>query len=215
MASLLPDQAAVWNKKHASGDHLAHRDGPMPFGKRAMVEFPTHATILEIGCGIGADSAYFAKQGYSVTATDLSQVVIAQNKAFYKDLGIEFRELDVSQPLPFSTGQFAVVYSHLALHYFPHATTVAVFAELHRVLQPGGILAFACKSTNDPLYGDGQEIEPNLFVRKDHVRHFFSSNYAKELLGDAYDIIQLEEVQEDITNRISSMIHCIARKKPT
>lgn len=215
MASLLPNQADVWNEKHTNDEHAAHRAPAMPLAKQVTAYFPKNPTILEIGCGTGADSTYFAQQGYVVTATDISKVVIGQNKQYYKDLAIDFRELDASQQLPFKQDQFDVVYSHLALHYFTHETTQAVFNELSRVLKSGGILAFACKSTNDALYGEGEEIEPDMFVRKGHVRHFFSLEYTKSLLGDAYEILVLEEVQERYAKHASSMIHCIARKRET
>lgn len=213
MAALQPDQVELWNKKHGREDHASFRARAMPFAYNAAANFTPHAHILEIGCGTGADAAYFSEQGHNVLATDVSSVVVAQNKEHYKGLTTEFRQLDAAKSLPFQTGQFDSVYSHLALHYFTDAATKSIFREISRVLRPHGIFAFACKSVNDSLYGKGEEIESDMFIREGHIRHFFSSNYAKELLGDTYDIIELNEVQEEYAGHTSSMIHCIARKR--
>jgi SAM-dependent methyltransferase len=211
-ASSSAEQAALWNKKHGADEHAAQRGAPLPFGHDAAEFFSPESYILEIGCGVGADAAYFADQGHHVIATDVSSVVIDQNKSYYAGKSIDFRQLDATQPLPFNADEFDVVYSHLALHYFDHATTTAIFAELARVLKPGGILAFACKSIHDSKYGEGEEVEPDMFVRKGHVRHFFSLDYTRQLLEGGYESIEIGETEERYAGQVSSMIHCIARK---
>jgi SAM-dependent methyltransferase len=78
------------------------------------------------------------------------------------------------------------------LHYYRDAVTRAVFTEIRRVLAPGGLLLFACKSPQDPAWGRGVEIEPDLFDLNGKVRHFFSEAYARSLLTDGFTEIRIE-----------------------
>jgi len=210
----LPDQHALWNEKHGKGEHAAHRASEMPFARRVAEYFPDGASVLEIGCGVGADAAFFSEEGYSVLATDISEVVITQDKEVYGNLPVKFEQLDITTTLPYEDEAFDAVYSHLALHYYDHATTERVFGELHRILRQGGVLAFACKSVHDSRYGKGEEVEPDLFIAKGgHVRHFFSIDYTRQLLGDDYDITVLEEGKEFYSDGMSGFVYCIATKK--
>jgi SAM-dependent methyltransferase len=84
--------------------------------------------------------------------------------------------------LPFKDERFGGVYSHLALHYFRDEVTRRIFGEIERVLRPGGLLVFSVKSTEDPYYSDGEQLDEHIFSRKGHIRHFFDEGYVKDLL---------------------------------
>jgi len=84
---------------------------------------------------------------------------------------------------PFAAASFDIVYAHLSLHYFDHATTAALTKECRRVLRPGGVLCVRCKSVDDPLYGGGEPLGGDRFVLDGQVRHFFSRDYLRDLLG--------------------------------
>ena len=43
---------------------------------------PTHASILDVGCGSGRDTAYFRSQGYDVDAFDASKVMVDFARGF-------------------------------------------------------------------------------------------------------------------------------------
>lgn len=210
----IPDQTKLWNEKHGAGEHASHRSEPAPFALLAEPFFPRASRLLEIGCGVGSESKLFADNGHNVLATDISEVVIAQNKEYYKDSLVEFTVLDIARPLPFDDGAFQVIFSHLALHYYSDTVTRAIFSELRRVLETDGILAFACKSINDSKYGIGEALEKDMFLASGkHVRHFFSIDYARSLLGDDYEILHLDEVVEHYSKDASALVRCIARKK--
>src|SRR5215468_1645275 len=72
-------------------------------------------TILEVGCGTGNDAARLAREGYSVTAIDLSGEAIGQAQAKFGSL-VRFLVADMTQPLPFPDGSFDAVMSNVAMH---------------------------------------------------------------------------------------------------
>ena len=113
--------------------------------------------------------------------------------------------------MSFNDNKFDVVYARLSLHYFTDKITKKIFNEMHRVLRPNGYLCFICKSTNDPLYGKGIEVEKDMFENNGHVRHFFSENYAKLLLVDRFKIQKIESGDEKFYGNDSAFVKIIAQ----
>jgi SAM-dependent methyltransferase len=144
-------------------------------------------TVLELGCGTGNDAARLAGEGYAVTAIDLSGEAIAYARARFGALA-RFMVADMTQPLPFPDGDFDAVMSNVALHMFPDGVTRAVFAEVGRLVRPGGLFAFHVNALEDrPLRArrlPARGLESD-YVAEDsgQTMHFFSEAYLRELLG--------------------------------
>jgi ubiquinone/menaquinone biosynthesis C-methylase UbiE len=209
----MKDQREHWNNAHKEQWLHAHSQHQTEFAEEVQKHLPTHAKILELGCGEGNDSVYFAALGHEVTATDFSDVAISQNKERYSNKNLHFEEQDMSQSFSFSDESFDAVYARLSLHYFTDNVTQVLFREISRVLKPNGTLYFMCKAVGDPIYGKGQQIEPDMFELDGHVRHFFSEEYVAQLLNHAgltsESVITGEEV---IYDRQSAFIKVLARK---
>jgi SAM-dependent methyltransferase len=144
-------------------------------------------TILELGCGTGNDAARLADAGYSVTAVDLSSEAVGRARARYGSVA-RFVIADMTQQLPFPGGSFDAVMSNVAMHMFPDAVTRAVFAEVRRVVRPGGLFLFHVNALEDrPLRArslPARELEPDYVVEESgQTMHFFSETYLRELLA--------------------------------
>lgn len=209
----MKDQLAHWNNAHKEQWLHEHSAKQTVFAEEIQSKISPQASILELGCGEGNDSIFFAENGHAITATDFSDIAIEQNKERWSDPKLTFVAQDISQPLQFADASFDVVYARLSLHYFTDEITQRAFREIARVLKPGGTLCFMCKSTNDHIYGQGEKIEDDMYELKGHVRHFFSPQYAAKLLANAQ--LQQTEVQtgeEQIYDRQSGFIKVIATK---
>ena len=97
------------------------------------------ARLLDLGCGTGWTSAFFARRGYRVTGQDIAPVMIEyaeRNRARYeaKDLDFilsDYESLNFSEPF-----DCAVFYD--SLH---HAVDErAALESVYRALRPGGVL---------------------------------------------------------------------------
>lgn len=53
--------------------------------------------ILELNCGTGEDAQYFAQQGHSILATDISSEMIKVAKEKNKHTNIRFQQLDITK----------------------------------------------------------------------------------------------------------------------
>lgn len=97
--------------------------------------------ILEVGCGCGEASVYFAKHGGGdVTATDLSpgMVELAEKVAEYHQVTINGVVCSADN-LPFEDGSFDIVYAANVLH---HVDIESTLKEVKRVLKKDG--SFVC-----------------------------------------------------------------------
>ncbi|MDX1509301.1 MAG: methyltransferase domain-containing protein [Woeseiaceae bacterium] len=105
-------------------------DGTQPAGKR----------ILDIGCGIGGPAREMAAaHGAEVVGIDLEQPLIdkaiADTAAAGLDENVRFERVEAG-PLPFPGDEFDIVVSSGAMTQTPDKP--AMFAEVLRVLRPGG-----------------------------------------------------------------------------
>ena len=146
-------------------------------------------TILELGCGTGNDAGRLAREGYSVTAIDLSAEAIERASARFGP-GVRFLVADMAMPLPFSDSSFDAVMSNVALHMFPDRVTRPVFAEIRRLVRQGGLFLFHVNAVEDrPLRARwrpvARELEQDFVLEETgQTMHFFSETYLRELLQD-------------------------------
>jgi SAM-dependent methyltransferase len=99
---------------------------------------------LEIGAGTGYFSLNLLQSGVlaEVTCTDISPGMVATLTANARRLGLEVKAARAdAESLPFADASFDLVFGHAVLHHLPDLPRA--FAELHRVLRPGGRILFA------------------------------------------------------------------------
>jgi SAM-dependent methyltransferase len=206
----MTDQRRHWNALYVRDGARRLVPDPSPFAVECAAVFAPVSLVLELGCGSGRDAVYFAERGHTVCATDFSTAALAA--ARHPDrLHPHYVALDSTRPFPFRDATFAAVYARLSLHYFPDQITRRVFHEIRRVLRPGGLLCFLCKSIDDPLYGRGRQLEPDMFELDGHVRHFFSEAYAHSCLGDDFESIEIETGQAVFRGAPSAFVKVVAR----
>ena len=107
---------------------------------------------LEIGAGTGYFSLNLLQAGVieGATATDISPRMLATLRENAKELRLPVRTVTSdAEHLPFDDGSFDLVFGHAILHHIPDLAEG--FAEFHRILRPGGTLAFCGEPSR---YGD-------------------------------------------------------------
>ena len=101
-----------------------------------------------MGCGPGHVARHLRDAGASVFGLDLSPQMLAQARRLNPD--ISFREGNMLA-LDLPGGMLAGIAAFYAIVNVPRQTLPAVFREMIRVLQPGGLLLLAFHVGNDTL----------------------------------------------------------------
>ncbi len=99
--------------------------------------------VLEIGCGGGQCSIAFAKRGAIATGIDLSdeQIKFARELSRKRRVKATFYRGNVERLTRIASDSQDVVFSAYALIYVRRLDSC--FAEVHRVLKPGGLFVFS------------------------------------------------------------------------
>ncbi|MBN1460874.1 MAG: class I SAM-dependent methyltransferase, partial [Armatimonadetes bacterium] len=99
--------------------------------------------VLEIGCGGGQCSIAFAKRGAVATGLDISdeQVKFARRLAEANGVEANFERANAERLSPISDRSQDIAFSAYALMYV--RDLAKCFAEVHRVLRPGGVFVFS------------------------------------------------------------------------
>jgi arsenite methyltransferase len=115
--------------------------------------------VLDLGSGAGTDSLVAAQmvgpEG-SVTGIDMTPEMLAKARIAAAALGVgnvEFVE-GQAEHLPFPNASFDVVVSNGVIDLVPDKD--AVFAELNRVLAPGGRMQIADVTIQNPVSAEGR-----------------------------------------------------------
>lgn len=115
--------------------------------------------VLDLGSGAGTDSLIAAQmvgEGGRVTGIDMTAEMLAKARAAVAEAGlgnVDFVEGEAEQ-LPFADASFDVVISNGVIDLIPDKD--AVYAELYRVLAPGGRLQIADVTIQHPVSEEGR-----------------------------------------------------------
>jgi arsenite methyltransferase len=115
--------------------------------------------VLDVGSGAGTDSLVAAQMVGAdgrVTGIDMTPEMLAKARAAAAEMGatnVEFVEGEVER-LPFADASFDVVISNGVIDLIPDKD--AVFAEIQRVLRPGGRIQVADVTIQNPVSEEGR-----------------------------------------------------------
>jgi arsenite methyltransferase len=147
-----PDELA--NVPEAAVESFAGVANPWTMGGLAEGE-----RVLDLGSGAGTDSLIAAQMvgsGGGVTGIDMTPAMLEKARGAAAEMGatnVEFVESE-AEHLPFADGTFDVVISNGVIDLIPDKD--AVFAELYRVLTPGGRLQIADVTIQNPVSAEGR-----------------------------------------------------------
>lgn len=94
--------------------------------------------VADLGCGTGRHTLWLAQQGARVIGLDFSEGMLteARSKAASQGLTVDLRLHDLTTPLPLPSASQDLIVSGLVLEHLPELGPF--FAEVHRILRPGG-----------------------------------------------------------------------------
>lgn len=159
-----------------------------------ILEQNTDKEILDLGCGIGADTLYLLERGYDVLSCDFSnealksiQANIPNSKTLY---------LDMMKDFPIEDNTYSLIIADLSLHYFDNETTIHIMKEIKRILKIDGVLLSRVASVNDFNFGAGvgEQLEKNYYFEGDYTKRFFDLDDVNKYFG-IIGSVEAEETQ--------------------
>ena len=146
--------AELANVPDSAVESFAGVANPWTMGRLAAGE-----RVLDLGSGAGTDSLVAAQMVVPdgrVTGIDMTSAMLAKARAAAAEMGVtnvEFVEGE-AEGLPFADASFDVVISNGVIDLIPDKD--AVFAELYRVLAPGGRMQIADVTIQNPVSEEGR-----------------------------------------------------------
>jgi SAM-dependent methyltransferase len=123
--------------------------------------------VLDVGCGMGRFAEVAAAHGAEVVGVDLSVAVEAAQRNLGELPNTAFIQADVFD-LPLRPESFDLIYSIGVLHHTPD--TRAAFAQLPKLLKPGGRIAIWVYSSEGPRWYLTAELYRRATTRMDDKR---------------------------------------------
>ncbi len=124
----------------------------------------TGQRMLEVGCGTGHWSRFFAQNGYEITGVDVSEEMVTRARA-KKIPGANFIAADARR-LPFPDEQFDVGAAITVLEFVPDPSKV--LAEVARCVRPGGYILVGALNRRS-LSGLCRRVNPGAIFREAHL----------------------------------------------
>ena len=137
------DDLFGWDEVAAAyADHFSRELDAKPFDRKILEWFVERAgpigPICDLGCGSGHVAAYVQSLGSQACGIDLSSEMVRQAAALNPDIRFEIGDMcDLSG---IDAGAFGGVVSFYSIVNLRPADHAHVFAEMRRVLRPGGWL---------------------------------------------------------------------------
>ena len=163
--------------------------------------------LLEIGCGDGHAAVFFARNGYIVSAFDLSEIAIEQSKFLPQNIGVDVNFFCADLLNVKISHSFDVIYSSGVMHFVPPKHRARIFKMIQAQTKIGGINVF------------------NAFVDKSFVetppdwsqyKYFYNSGELFSYYGRDWKFEIMKEIYFDNLDEETPHSHCmdvmIARK---
>jgi len=149
--------------------------------------------ILELGCGIGKDTAILIEAGFRVVAVDLSPRAV--ECARHAAPQAEFHIGDIRAPFPVAAGEVGVIIASLSLHYFAWVETLALVERIRTTLRPSGALLCRLNSTKDHNYGATgyPRIEDNFYLVQGEPKRFFDQTSIAAVFATGWRKLSIAE----------------------
>ncbi|MDN5276115.1 MAG: hypothetical protein PWR01_80 [Clostridiales bacterium] len=137
--------------------------------------------VLDFGCGLGRHSIYFAKQGFHVSAFDLSEEATDHLKSWAEkeNLSIEIKNADMLK-LPYDDNSFDAIFAYHVISHTDSLGIKKIINEMTRVLRIGGEIYITLCSKESWSFKEAgyPKLDENTVIKTDEgpekgIPHFY------------------------------------------
>jgi len=187
------DRTGYWDDYYASRSSVA-RPLPSQFATFVAGEVTGPCRVVELGCGNGRDSIFFASYGHDVTGVDGSESAVKGCQTLAEALGVEARFLHSSIDDPELPGRLGragehdgqlVIYARFFVHAITDEEEKDFFALATQLTSPGDVLAVEYRTVRD---------QSGAKVTDAHYRRFVApSSFQANALASGFEVTYAAE----------------------
>lgn len=192
---LYATQKRYFEEAYQSGEHGWPVSGVSPPVVTFLNHFKKEKTsghILDIGCGEGRHTGFFAAAGYEAIGLDYQPGALVRAKRLLQKGAskLHFVLGDVFH-LPFTKNSFDVLIDYGCLHHVRKRDTDAYLNSVVPLLKPGGYFLLCCFSTEFKHHPD-EERSRDWLVHKGHYDRFFKKEDFQSIFGHRFKMRHIE-----------------------
>lgn len=184
----------IKNRQYWKNYYKSHRENNTPSSFAIFCQneyFKPNMNLLELGCGNGRDSIYFAKQNINVTALDLEKEEITYLQKKYGNGNPTFKASDFTTYR--NVSQYDAIYSRFTLHAISELEEERTIISTYKNLKSNGIFCIEVRSIKDEMFSKSSLLSESE-GETDHYRRFANfDNLQTELIEKGFKIIYAKE----------------------
>ena len=151
--------------------------------------------LLDLGCGNGRDSVFFAENGIHVVGIDASNVVIEMlERTHGQDDHLEFMCDDFVTANVLFHREYDYCYSRFTLHAISERQEEQLIANVYKALKKDGLFMIEARTIRDNIYGLGELVEKNAYIYDGHYRRFIDpEEIVAKLIEAGFTVVYNQE----------------------
>lgn len=170
------------------------------FVNLAQKEFP-QGKLLDLGCGNGWLSVYFAQRGFDVTGIDSSPTAIEEAEENVTKEGLQNVTIQLGDALdfPYEADNFDIVFDRGLLHHIPESDWNRYQQGLLKVLKRGGLFYLAVFSDKSVKHGASPPKIGQMWRKVQDESgywtydHFFNADLIEQVFAKDFEILSINE----------------------
>ncbi|MCT4602594.1 MAG: class I SAM-dependent methyltransferase [Marinifilum sp.] len=189
-------------KREASPNVLIH-------SIEKLITKPSH--LLDLGCGLGNDAAYFASKGHKITGIDSSETAILHAKQLFKEKNLagNFLELDLCKLLALPKHTYDMAYDFEVLHHIFPSNRDTYAKNVSNLLKSQAYYLSICFSEKDENFGGEGKFRDTPIGTK---LYFSSKEEIEELMSKYFNILEIKEIELKGSSIPHQAIFCLMQK---
>jgi SAM-dependent methyltransferase len=172
-------RAQAWDERYRAGRHASEEPDSFVVSTRELWIPTQPAEALDAACGAGRNSIYLARNGYRVSALDVSSEALRLTRERAGDLDIVTRQVDLEAATADLGKELFDLVCSIQFFHRP------LFPRLRRAVRPGGLLLFKTYTEGQLAFADGPR-DP---------AHLLETGELQRLVSD-WEILRYEEERE-------------------
>lgn len=143
-------------------------------------------TVLEIGCGNGEESVFFARNGYVVSAFDIDEGALNEANRLAKEVGVDVNFFRADLLNYRIENNFDVIYSSDFVHYIPPEFRKQIFEMLQKNTVVGGLNALNAY-VEKSFVNKAPDWEDAAYIYQPaEIFGYYGKNWRFELMDEVY-----------------------------